>query len=245
MHYRNLLGFFMLPAMMAVVTIAAGAPREPTEDRVPPSAMKEALSYKAPFGETRTAPPEIVAAGKALYEGKGSCFLCHGISGKGDGPAAHMNQPSAKRFHELRLSERARRRGTVLDYQIRQSRHGDATTHPRVAVGRGRVEGRGLCPNILRRTVVASRCLAQALRGEQDPWHHQCAGACGRERKGHNHEHSRDTRRSLVVCLLVLIGLFSYEISFLVPEAQCHSRVCTEIRSAVQRLPRARISEAQ
>jgi mono/diheme cytochrome c family protein len=91
MHYRNVLGFFMLPAMMAVVTIASGAPREPTEDRVPPSAMKEALSYKAPFGEARTATPEIVAAGKALYEGKGGCHLCHGINGKGDGPASQMN----------------------------------------------------------------------------------------------------------------------------------------------------------
>ena len=52
--------------------------------------MEEALSYKAPFGDSRTAPPEIVAAGKALYEGKGRCDFCHGISGKGDGPAAHM-----------------------------------------------------------------------------------------------------------------------------------------------------------
>ena len=92
MHYRYLLGFFMLSAMMVGVTIAAGAPRESTEDRVPPSAMKEALSYKAPFGEARTAPPEIVTAGKALYEGKGSCHLCHGITGKGDGPAAHMQK---------------------------------------------------------------------------------------------------------------------------------------------------------
>jgi mono/diheme cytochrome c family protein len=91
MHYRNLLGFFILSAMMAVVSIAAGAHREPTEDRVPPSAMKEALSYKAPFGETRTASPEIVAAGKGLYEGKGGCTLCHGVSGKGDGPASNMN----------------------------------------------------------------------------------------------------------------------------------------------------------
>jgi mono/diheme cytochrome c family protein len=92
MHYRKLLGFFMLPAMLAVVSIAVGAPREATEDRVPSSAMKEALSYKAPFGEARMAPPEIAAAGKALYEGKGSCHLCHGISGKGDGPAAHMHK---------------------------------------------------------------------------------------------------------------------------------------------------------
>jgi mono/diheme cytochrome c family protein len=98
MHYRNPLGFVMLTAMMAVVSIAAGANREPTEDRVPLSAMKEALSYKAPFGETRTAQPEIVAAGKALYGGKGSCVLCHGISGKGDGPAAHMHQPPPTDF---------------------------------------------------------------------------------------------------------------------------------------------------
>jgi mono/diheme cytochrome c family protein len=92
MPYRNLLDYFILPAMMAVVIIAACAPRQPTEEQLPPSAMKEALSYKAPFGETRTAPPEIVAAGKALYEGKGRCSLCHGISGKGDGPAVHIQQ---------------------------------------------------------------------------------------------------------------------------------------------------------
>lgn len=97
MRYRNILGYFMLPAMVAMGTIADGAPRPPTEDRVPPSAMKEALSYKAPFGEARNAPPEIIAAGKKLYEGKGTCVLCHGISGKGDGPAAHMHVPHAPR----------------------------------------------------------------------------------------------------------------------------------------------------
>jgi mono/diheme cytochrome c family protein len=94
MYYRNLLGYFMLPAMMAVVSIAACAPRQSIEDkeRLPPSAMKEALSYKAPFGEARTAQPEIVEAGKALYEGKGRCAFCHGISGKGDGPGASVQQ---------------------------------------------------------------------------------------------------------------------------------------------------------
>ena len=55
MHYRNLVGYFILPAMIAAVTIAAGAHREPTEERVPPSAMKEALSYKAPL-ERRAQP---------------------------------------------------------------------------------------------------------------------------------------------------------------------------------------------
>ena len=91
MQHRILLGYVMLPVVMIVVTSAACAPRQSVEHReVPPSAMEEALSYKAPFGDTRTAPSEIVAAGKALYEGKGRCDLCHGISGKGDGPAAHV-----------------------------------------------------------------------------------------------------------------------------------------------------------
>jgi mono/diheme cytochrome c family protein len=114
MHYRNILGYFMLPAMMAVVTIAACAPRQPNEDRVSLSAMKEALSYKAPFGDTRTAPPEIVAAGKALYEGKGRCSFCHGISGKGDGPAAHMQIPLPPRDFTNCAFQKERKDGELL-----------------------------------------------------------------------------------------------------------------------------------
>jgi cytochrome c len=90
MVYRNRFGYFMLPALMAVVTIAACAQHQPAEDPVPSAVSTyEALSDTAPFGDTWTAPPEIVAAGKALYEGKGRCAHCHGITGKGDGPAGH------------------------------------------------------------------------------------------------------------------------------------------------------------
>jgi len=92
MGYRNRFGHLILPALMAVVTIAACAQHQPPEDPVPSARTTyEALSDAAPFGDTRTAPPEIVAAGKVLYEGKGRCALCHGISGKGDGPAAHRH----------------------------------------------------------------------------------------------------------------------------------------------------------
>lgn len=59
--------------------------------------MDEAKSWKAPFGDARTAQPEIMAEGKKLYEGKGSCALYHGINGEGDGPAAHMQRPHAPR----------------------------------------------------------------------------------------------------------------------------------------------------
>jgi cytochrome c551/c552 len=38
------------------------------------------------------------AAGKAIYEGKGACFSCHGLSGKGDGPAAASLNPKPQDF---------------------------------------------------------------------------------------------------------------------------------------------------
>lgn len=63
--------------------------RHPSEPRVPAGKMEQAKSLKAPFGDTRTASPEIVAEGKKFFEGKG-CLHCHGINGKGDGPAKSM-----------------------------------------------------------------------------------------------------------------------------------------------------------
>lgn len=78
-------------ALSALAILSCAESRHPTVDRVPSSSMAEALSYKAPFGDARAAPPDIVANGKKLYEGKGQCSLCHGVNGKGDGPAAHMH----------------------------------------------------------------------------------------------------------------------------------------------------------
>lgn len=97
---------FMIPTMMVILTIAACAPRQATIDRVPPFAMKEALSYKAPFGEARTAQPEIVGEGKILYEGKARCFVCHGMSGKGDGSVAHMFAPPPRDFTDCAFQKK-------------------------------------------------------------------------------------------------------------------------------------------
>jgi mono/diheme cytochrome c family protein len=76
--------------LMFTAVMLTGASRPPIDDRVPEVYMEEAIALQAPFGVARLAPPEIMAAGKALYEGKGACHLCHGVSGKGDGPASHM-----------------------------------------------------------------------------------------------------------------------------------------------------------
>jgi len=55
-------------------------PRVPVKDRVAAKALQP------PIQPT----PEILAEGKAIYLGKGTCFQCHGPEGKGDGGAAKV-----------------------------------------------------------------------------------------------------------------------------------------------------------
>src|SRR5689334_19178301 len=76
-----------LVGLVMVVVLLTGAAPPPTKDRVPTAHSDKAKALHAPFGDARTASGEVVAAGKTLYEGKGTCVLCHGIGGRGDGPA--------------------------------------------------------------------------------------------------------------------------------------------------------------
>jgi len=66
----------------------------PIEPRVPPNERMAARSMKNPIAKT----PENIAKGKAIYEGKGSCFRCHGMSGKGDGPVGQNMNPTPRNF---------------------------------------------------------------------------------------------------------------------------------------------------
>src|SRR5207247_8509635 len=54
--------------------------------RVPVAERATAKALKPPFQPT----PEILAEGKAIFLGKGTCFQCHGPGGKGDGGAAKI-----------------------------------------------------------------------------------------------------------------------------------------------------------
>lgn len=54
-----------------------------------PNAQPVPSSSNAPIAIDAAA----VAKGKALFTGKGTCFNCHGKTGKGDGPAAHIFNP--------------------------------------------------------------------------------------------------------------------------------------------------------
>ncbi len=83
--------------LMLMATMLSCGFRPPIDDRVPPPHLEKAVALQAPFGDARQAAPEIVTAGKALYEGKGTCYLCHGLSGKGDGPALHIHAQNPPR----------------------------------------------------------------------------------------------------------------------------------------------------
>jgi mono/diheme cytochrome c family protein len=54
--------------------------------RVPGDQIAEAKALKPPFEPT----PEVLAEGKAIFLGRGTCFQCHGPEGKGDGGAAKV-----------------------------------------------------------------------------------------------------------------------------------------------------------
>lgn len=71
------------------------AERHMMQPRVPADKLAEARALTSPLADS----PEAVEKGKALYNGKGTCFNCHGKEGMGDGPAAASLDPSPRNFH--------------------------------------------------------------------------------------------------------------------------------------------------
>jgi mono/diheme cytochrome c family protein len=65
---------------------------DPLEPRVPADQRAEAKKLTSPVQVT----DDVIAEGKKLYEGKGTCFNCHGKSGKGDGPAGSVLKPAPR-----------------------------------------------------------------------------------------------------------------------------------------------------
>lgn len=70
--------------------------------RVPSGEIAAAKAQKPPFQPT----PEILAEGKEIFLGRGTCFQCHGPEGKGDGGASkvlpiqprNFTNPNFKRY---------------------------------------------------------------------------------------------------------------------------------------------------
>jgi mono/diheme cytochrome c family protein len=61
---------------------------------VPADKLVEARALTSPLPSSS----EAVEQGKALYNGKGTCFNCHGKHGDGNGPLATQLNPSPRNF---------------------------------------------------------------------------------------------------------------------------------------------------
>jgi mono/diheme cytochrome c family protein len=85
-------------AGLAGATVLAGlvgltaAQDDPMKPRVPADQLAAAKKLASPVKVSAG----VVAEGKALFEGKGTCFNCHGKSGKGDGPVGAALTPKPR-----------------------------------------------------------------------------------------------------------------------------------------------------
>ncbi len=86
--------------------VYAGAEKDPLKARVPKSDRGKAKKMKSPFGKLKDAPADIVAEGKKIFEGKGTCVNCHGKKGDGQGPAGKVLNPGPRDFTNCKFHKK-------------------------------------------------------------------------------------------------------------------------------------------
>ncbi|HTN44403.1 MAG TPA: c-type cytochrome [Nitrospiria bacterium] len=87
----------------APVFSIVGVENDPCKVLVPTELISQLKAMKSPFPSN----PNFIAEGKAVYEGKGTCFTCHGLDGKGNGDAAKALDPAPRnmtnpKFHDCK-----------------------------------------------------------------------------------------------------------------------------------------------
>jgi mono/diheme cytochrome c family protein len=92
--------------------------------------LAEAKTTKPPFQPT----PEILAEGKAIFLGRGTCFQCHGPEGKGDGGAAKVLPIQPRNFTNPKF-KKVRTPGEMM-WVLKNGSMGQS----------GRVPGTGMLP---------------------------------------------------------------------------------------------------
>ena len=77
-----------------VVNSYSAEEKDPLAPRVPADQIAAAKAMKNPFPNS----PANVAKGKELFQGKATCFTCHGENGDGNGPAGAALDPGPRNF---------------------------------------------------------------------------------------------------------------------------------------------------
>ncbi len=110
----------LLTVALVSLSISAGAAeRQMMQPLVPADKLAEARALTSPLPSS----PEIVEQGKVLYNGKGTCFNCHGKDGDGNGPVAAQLDPSSTQFPAPWILAPSHRRRNLLGDQERIGRH--------------------------------------------------------------------------------------------------------------------------
>lgn len=86
--------FLLLVVVVVFAIPAAAAERHMMQPRVPADKLAEACALRSPLSNS----PETIDQGKAIYNGKGTCFTCHGADGDGKGPAGVKLNPAPRNF---------------------------------------------------------------------------------------------------------------------------------------------------
>jgi mono/diheme cytochrome c family protein len=106
----------MLTAAMFLTSglAIAGPEKDPLKARVPADKRAKAKKNKSPYGKkSKDASPEIIAEGKAIFLGKGTCVNCHGKLGDGNGPAGKVLNPGPRNFTNCKFHKK-RKEGELM-----------------------------------------------------------------------------------------------------------------------------------
>jgi len=106
-RYVALLSLLMAFAFVSDDMAFAGKEKDPLKARVPRAERGAAKKMKSPlYKRAKSASADIVAEGKKIFEGKGTCFNCHGKSGQGDGPAGKVLNPGPRDFTNCKFHKK-------------------------------------------------------------------------------------------------------------------------------------------
>ena len=106
-RYVALLSLLTVFAFVSADMAFAGKEKDPLKARVPRAERGAAKKMKSPlYKRAKNASADIVAAGKKIFEGKGTCFNCHGKSGKGDGAAGKVLTPGPRDFTNCKFHKK-------------------------------------------------------------------------------------------------------------------------------------------
>ena len=87
----------------------AGPEKDPLKARVPAKERGKAKKTKPPaalYKKSKKASDTIVAEGKKIFEGKGTCVNCHGKLGDGKGEAGKVLNPGPRDFTNCKFHKR-------------------------------------------------------------------------------------------------------------------------------------------